>query len=111
MPYQLDFNMYSSACVRYEYRAALAVLMPEGSSFVLMIRPSLMTHTQSAILLVSSPPLAPCTMQGAFQLPLHARMPPPSAKFRAGALEALPRVPCASLVVRVLTPEAHKLSR
>ncbi len=37
--------------------------------------------------------------------------PPRSERLRAGCLDAVPRVPCASLLVRLLTPEVHKLQR
>ena len=39
---------------------------------------------------------------GAFQLPLWPAHPPLSGALRAGAMHARPRLPCASLLVRVM---------
>lgn len=49
--------------------------------------------------------------QGSFQIPLHIAPPPPYAPFRGDALLPVPRVPCASLLVRILSPEAAKAQR
>lgn len=54
---------------------------------------------------------SPRCPQGCYQLPLHVWPPPRSERLRAGCLDAVPRVPCASLLVRLLTPEMHKLQR
>ncbi|GLI63028.1 hypothetical protein VaNZ11_005888, partial [Volvox africanus] len=48
--------------------------------------------------------------QGAFQIPLHTR-PPAEPKLSAGSLRGMPRVPCASLLLRILNPELHRLQR
>ncbi|EFJ52780.1 hypothetical protein VOLCADRAFT_86096 [Volvox carteri f. nagariensis] len=50
----------------------------------------------------------PCV--GAFQIPLHVR-PPSESKLAASSLRGVPRVPCASLLLRILSPELHKLQR
>lgn len=42
--------------------------------------------------------------QGAFQLPLHAGPPKTSGPLRSTSLDGVPRVPCASLLVRLVTP-------
>ncbi|KAG1676617.1 hypothetical protein FOA52_008746 [Chlamydomonas sp. UWO 241] len=49
--------------------------------------------------------------QGSFQIPLHIAPPAPSAAFRGDSLEGVPRLPCASLLVRVFNPEAAKAAR
>ncbi len=38
--------------------------------------------------------------QGAFQIPLHIAPPNPSEPFCGDSLESIPRLPCASLLVR-----------
>ena len=49
--------------------------------------------------------------QGAFQIPLHIAPPPPYSPFRGDALLSVPRVPCSSLLVRILSPDAAKAQR
>ncbi len=45
--------------------------------------------------------------QGAFQLPLHAGMPEHGQPLRTNSLDNVPRVPCASILVRILTPGVY----
>ncbi|WIA19544.1 hypothetical protein OEZ85_004153 [Tetradesmus obliquus] len=49
--------------------------------------------------------------QGAFQVPLHAGAPSSSGPLRGTSLDDIPRLPCASLLLRILTPEMAKLAR
>lgn len=50
-------------------------------------------------------------MQGAFQIPIHVSAPATNAAFRADSLDKVARVPCASLLVRILSCEAAKQQR
>ena len=64
------------------------------------------------VLLIAAPCLPVClteclpgpacllSCQGAFQIPLHIAAPRPERPFRADSLESIPRVPCASLLIR-----------
>jgi len=47
--------------------------------------------------------------QGAFQVPLHIAPPPPGQMFSGTSLESVPRLPCASLLVRILSPAVAKM--
>ncbi|KAF5840442.1 hypothetical protein DUNSADRAFT_16675, partial [Dunaliella salina] len=50
--------------------------------------------------------------KGAFQIPIHTSLSPATAPFRGDSLESsVPRVPCASLLVRILSPEMAKQQR
>lgn len=42
---------------------------------------------------------------------ITATGPPASGALRADSLDAIPRVPCASLLVRIMTPEMAKIER
>ena len=49
------------------------------------------------------------TPQGAMQIPLHIAPTPPDVPFRGDSLDIIPRLPCATLLVRLLSPEAAKV--
>ena len=48
---------------------------------------------------------------GAFQLPLHPAQPPTSGQLTPALLAATPRLPCSSLLLRILTTEDAKAVR
>ena len=43
------------------------------------------------------------------QIPLHIAPTPPDVSFRGDSLDIIPRLPCATLLVRLLSPEAAKV--
>lgn len=51
-----------------------------------------------------------CINAGGFQLPLWPTYPPSSGPLRAAALQSRPRLPCTSILLRIMTPaEARPL--
>ena len=49
-----------------------------------------------------------CINAGGFQLPVWPTYPPSSGPLRAAALQSRPRLPCASVLLRIMTPAEAK---
>lgn len=52
-----------------------------------------------------------CINAGGFQLPLWPTYPPSSGALRAAALSARPRLPCTSVLLRIMTPPEARAQR